>query len=300
MNSLAGSPSSSPSLPQAAASVSRRGRDLDRLTRSVQFVSLLLVTAALWWAQALLIPLVVSVLISYGLEPVIGRFSSWHVPRAVAVPLLLTLLVAACGGSAYAVRGEATAFVERLATAAQAMAESIQGAQKGPPKTVAKVQEAARELEAAVNKATAKDSAEGVTPVRIEEPTFKWSDWLWQGSHSTAEFAGQIFVVLVLVYYLSASGDLYKRKLVHIMPTLSDKKITVEILGEIDRQIERFLLARAVISLIVGAAVWATFRLMGLDGAGVWGLLSAALFVVPIAGPLLVIGGAAVAAFVQF
>ena len=122
---------------------------------------------------------------------------------------------------------------------------------------MSKVQAAARELESATNTPRRTRRAnDGVTAVRIEEPTFKWSDWLWQGSHGAIEFAGQMFAVLCLVYYLLAAGDLYKRKLVRMVPTLSNKKMTVEILAEIDRQIERFLIARIVISVIVGVAIW--------------------------------------------
>jgi predicted PurR-regulated permease PerM len=106
--------------------------------------------------------------------------------------------------------------------------------------------------------------------------------------------------VLCLVYCLLVAGDLYKRKLVRIVPTLSNKKITIEILAELDRQIEQFLLARVVISLTVGIMVWVAFRLLGLEEAGVWGVLSAVLFAVPFVGPTLVVLGAAVAAFVQF
>ena len=85
-----------------------------------------------------------------------------------------------------------------------------------------------------------------------------------------------------------------------IVPTLSNKKVTVEILTEINRQIERFLIARVAISLIVGVAIWLSFRLLGLDDAGIWGVLSAVLFAVPIVGPILVVVAATVAAFVQF
>jgi predicted PurR-regulated permease PerM len=115
-----------------------------------------------------------------------------------------------------------------------------------------------------------------------------------------AEFGGQMFAVLCLVYYLLAAGDLYKRKLVHLVPTLSDKKITVEIFAEIDRQIERFLLARVAISAVVGIAIWIAFHLIGVEEAGVWGVLSALLFAIPIVGPTLIVIAAAVAAFMQF
>ena len=81
---------------------------------------------------------------------------------------------------------------------------------------MAKVKEAARELEKATADTAAKNAADGVTPVRIEEPTFKWSDWVRQGSYGALEFASQMFVVLCLVYYLLVAGDLYKRKLVRL------------------------------------------------------------------------------------
>jgi predicted PurR-regulated permease PerM len=262
----------------------------------------LALTGALWWAQAVFIPIVVSVLISYALEPIVKRLESWHVRRAVAVPIIMCSLIAGASGTAYALRSEAVAFLDHLPSAAHTIAEAVRGSTRGAPGgTVARVQEAARELETAASSATKKkDAHDGVTPVRIEEPTFRWSNWFWQGSYGALEFAGQMVAVLFLVYYMLAAGDLYKRKMVHIVPTLTNKKITVQILAEIDRQIERFLLARVAISAIVGVAIWLSFRLFGLEEAGVWGVLAAVVFAIPIVGPTVVVIAAALAAFVQF
>jgi predicted PurR-regulated permease PerM len=178
---------------------------------------------------------------------------------------------------------------------------TIQSTARSTP-SVARVREAARELETAAANATAgrKTPPDGVTPVRIEEPTFRWSNWLWQGSHGLLELAGQMFVTLCLVYYLLVAGDLWKRKLVHIVPTLSNKKLTLEILAEIDRQIERYLLARVLISVLVGAAIWVTFRMLNVAQAGVWGVLSAVLFTIPVVGPTVIIAASTIAAFLQF
>jgi predicted PurR-regulated permease PerM len=272
----------------------------DSLTPYARILVALALVAALRWGQAVCIPLVLSVLISYALEPIVVFMAAHHLPRVAAVPILLGALLVVGSGGAYALRGEATAFVNRLPVAAHTVAQAIQRASRGAPGTVARVREAARELESAASTATTKTGRDGSIAVRIEEPTFKWSDWLWQGSYGAIEFAGQMFAVLCLVYYLLAAGDLYKRKLVRIVPTLSHKRATVEILAEIDRQIERFLVARVAISLIVGVAIWLSFRLLGLDNAGLWGVLSAVLFAAPIVGPVLVVVAAAVAAFVQF
>lgn len=271
-----------------------------RAHAAMKIVAAIAIVAALWWTQAVLIPLVLSVLISYALEPIVARLVAYGLPRGAAAPLLLTTLLAIGGAGAYGLRGEAVAFLDQLPATAHTVAQTIQRTTRGGPGTVAKVKEAARELEKATADTAARNAADGVTPVRIEEPTFKWSDWVRQGSYGALEFASQMFVVLCLVYYLLVAGDLYKRKLVRLVPTLSNKKTTVEILAEIDRQIERFLLARVVISLVVGVVIWLTFRMLGLENAGVWGVLSAVLFAIPIVGPTAVVIAAALAAFVQF
>ena len=65
------------------------------------------------------------------------------------------------------------------------------------------------------------------------------------------------------MYYLLASGDLYKRKLLRIVgPSMSEKKMTVHSLTEIDRQVAQFLWARVAISVAVGVAMWIAFRLL--------------------------------------
>jgi len=272
----------------------------ERSGRPWRIIATLAVVAALWAGQVLLIPIVLSILISYALEPLVSGLGRWHVPRPLAVPMLLIALIGAGGAGAYTLRGEAVAFVDRLPVAAHTVAQAIQGATRGTPGTVSKVQAAARELELATRGASQRRTPDGITAVRIEEPTFKWSDWLWQGSHGAMAFAAQMFAVLCLVYYLLAAGDMYKRKLVRIVPTFSDKKAAVEILAEVDRQIERFLLARLAISLIVGVAIWISFHLLGVELAGVWGVLSALLFAIPIFGPTVVVIAAAIAAFLQF
>jgi predicted PurR-regulated permease PerM len=258
----------------------------------------LLLIAALWAAQTVVIPVVASLLLSYALEPTIVRLELLRVPRAIGAPLVLLLLLFATGSGIYALRGEAEAFANRLPEGAHAIAQAVR------TKTVAsgpwaRLQQAAKELEAAGPARQAK-SVDGVQAVRIEEPTFKWNEWIWQGSSGLFALATQLIVVICLTYYLMLSGDVYKRKLVRLVgPSLSDKKLTLQILYEIDRQIGRFIWVRAAISTIVGFAVWLTFRLLGLEQAAVFGVLSGILFTIPLVGPGIVILGAAAAGVLQ-
>jgi hypothetical protein len=70
-------------------------------------VPALVVIAALWWGQVVLIPLVVSVLVSYALEPFVSRLESLHIARPFAVPLLLIALLGVTGFGIYGLRNEA-------------------------------------------------------------------------------------------------------------------------------------------------------------------------------------------------
>jgi predicted PurR-regulated permease PerM len=269
---------------------------------AIPLVAALAVIVALWWGQVVLIPLVVSVLVSYALEPFVTRLGSLHITRPFAVPLVLIALLSVTGFGIYGLRNEAALFIEQLPEATRTVRRALQPGHDDQPGAVAKMQQAAQELENAAKEAAGPDRASTrITSVRIEEPTFRWNEYLWQGSRGVVEFAGQLFVMLCLVYYLLASGDLYKRKLVRIAgPSFAQRKITVQILEDIDRQIERLLLARLFISVIVGVVVWVGFRLLGLREAGIWGVVAAVLFAVPYVGPTMVTLGAAVAGFVQF
>jgi predicted PurR-regulated permease PerM len=288
-----------PSVPAEAqeSSVDAAAGAASEAAAALQLISVLLVVGALWCGQVLLIPIVFSVFLSYVLEPMVARLEKWHVPRLAGVPIVMMGVVAIVGLGAYALRVQAVEFVDRIPSAAHTVSQAIQGEFRGTP-TVSKMQQAARELESATKGPKAPN--DNVTPVRVEEPTFKWSAWLWSGSRSAAEFVAQMVAVVCLTYFLLAAGDLYRRKLVRMVPTLSEKRLTLQILMEIERQIELFLLARVAISAVVGAAIWIAFRLVGLDNAGVWAVLAAVLFAIPVFGPLLIIIASTIAAFVQF
>ena len=259
----------------------------------------MLLVAALWCAQTVLIPIVVSLLISFALEPTIARLERIRIPRLVAAPMLLLALLFATGAGIYALRGQAAALAYRLPEGAHAIAQAVRSKTAGSSGPWSRLQQAAKELEAAAATRGPR-SLDGVQSVRIEEPTFRWNEWLWQGWNGFFELLTQLVVVICLSYYLMMSGDSYKRKLVRLVgPSISDKKVTLQILTEIDRQIGRFIWVRAAISAIVGAAVWLSFSALGLEEAAVYGVISGILFTVPLVGPAVVIGGAAVAGVLQ-
>ena len=273
--------------------------------RNVALTSIAIVTgtAGLWFAQAILIPIVLAVFISYALDPFQRRLVKWRVPQAVSAALLLGTIVAAIGGGAFMLRNQMGDFLAELPIAAQKLRAAVHDARPAGPGPVAQVQQAADELRHAASEASGNAAAmtRGVTRVQVEQPGLSVTDLLWRGTVSAVEIAGQLILVLALSYYLLASGDLFKRKLVKMTgATLSDKKLTVEVLNEIDTQIASYLVVRAVISGIVTVVTSVAFWALGLQNPVVWGVMAGVLNVIPYVGPSLVAGGAGVAGFLQF
>ena len=210
---------------------------------------------------------------------------------------MLFIVIAGCGGLAYSLQGQALTVIDQLPTGARRLATFLRKGPGGEPGAIEKVQEAAEALQKSQKPAPA---PAGVTRVQVEDRGFQASTFVWTSSIGLASAANQLVMVLFLTYFMLLSDQLFKRKLVEIVGTLSQKKVTVTVLEDIATQIERFLviqiLTSAAVAVVTGAALWA----MGLEQAALWGLLAGIFNSIPYYGPLLVTAGLSVVGFVQF
>ena len=256
--------------------------------------------ALLYWAREVFIPIVLSVLISYALQPVVATFMRVRLPRVIAAALVVLLFTGGLVYSGYALSDDAAAMVAAVPEAAGKLRITLRrNASSG---TIKQVQQAANELQRTADEAAARNPVgAGVQRVQLEEPAIDVRGYLMWGSASAFAFAGQATLVVFFVFFLLASGDLVKRKLVKLAgPSLERKKITVQILNEIDAQIERFLLLRVATSTIVAVATWLAFRWMGVNHAAIWGIAAGVFNSIPYFGPVIVAAATAVVAFLQF
>jgi predicted PurR-regulated permease PerM len=252
------------------------------------------------WAQEAFIPIVLSILISYALEPVVASLTRIRVPRVLAAAAVVALVTGLLGYGVYSLSDDATAIVARLPEAAQKLRRNME--RDDSPGAIEQVQKAARELQRTADQATGPNPVpKDVTRVQIEEPTINVRQYVTWGSASAMAFAGQAMLVIFFVFFLLASGDMFKRKLVKLAgPSLEKKRITVQILDDINTQIARFLLVRVVTSIVVGLATWIAFRLVGLEEAALWAVAAGVFNSIPYFGPVIVAIATAIIAFLQF
>jgi predicted PurR-regulated permease PerM len=134
----------------------------------------------------------------------------------------------------------------------------------------------------------------------VDQPTFKIGNFLWQSSLGAVAAMGQAAMVVFLVFFLLIGGDTFKRKLVRLTgPSLTKRKITVNILDDINSSIQKYMLMLLATNLLVALLTWIAFRWIGLENAGAW-LLCRCPHIVPYLGPGVTAIATGMAAYMQF
>jgi len=247
--------------------------------------------------QPVLIPLVLGALLFYALDPAVDRLQQMRVPRAVGAALMLLIVLGGCGALAYSLQGQALTVIDQLPTGARKLAASLRRAPGAEPGAVEKVQQAADALQGTQKPAR---PAPGVTRVQIEEPLFEARTFFWSSSIGLMSAANQLMMIVFLTFFMLLSDQLFKRKLVEIVGTLSQKKLTVSVLEDIAGQIERFLVIQILTSTAVALATWGALWALGLQQAALWGLAAGILNSIPYYGPLLITAGLSIVGYLQF
>jgi predicted PurR-regulated permease PerM len=248
-------------------------------TTPVQIVLIVLGTIAfLYFARPVVLPVFLACVAGMTLKPLIRWLSFCHIPPALSAAVVLCLLVSGVAVGFFHLGRPALAWMN---DAPQHMTELRQRFQKIFPRA-ARISQAA----AAVNNLGATE--EEKKEEQKKAPTVEVKDSRGTGSflNWTGTLLAGIGETLVLLYLLLASGDLFLQKLVHVMPTLRDKKRAVEISHEIQQNISNYLFSVSLINIGLGLVVSGGLYFMGVPNAVMWGMFVAVLNFVPYFGPV--------------
>jgi predicted PurR-regulated permease PerM len=258
---------------------------------------------ALQWAQKFFIPLIFGILISYTLNPLVVWLERIKIPRLIGASLVMITLLCVTAAGANSLRTEFQSILERLPAAAHQLSSAIIKSRDGQLSTMQQMQAAATEIEKATSQTASihPGSRQAPVPVVATPPTFKLSEWLWAGSRGAIGFISQATMVIFLVFFLLLSGDTFKRKLVKLTgPSLSNKKVTVNILEDINKSIQSYMFMLLVTNVLLSLLMWMALRWIGLENAGAWAVAAGFLHIIPYFGPLLIAVATGLTAFMQF
>lgn len=263
-------------------------RALGGPVQALAFAGLGLLTLAFFYtlyaASAFFLPVVIALVLNFLLSPLVRSLHRLHIPIPLGAALVLVSLLGVTALALYHLSGPASSWVEQAPTALRQAEYNL----RGLTESVGKVEEATEQLE----NLTGGDQDE---TVQVEQTTM--SDALLS---QTQQFAISAAVVFFLLYFLLASGDLFLRKLVHVLPMLRRKRIAVQIAHSIENDLSRYLFTYAMINTALGTVVGFGFYLLGLPDPVLWGLMVAVLNFVPYLGPLVGVSIIGIVAFVSF
>src|SRR4029450_10821511 len=258
---------------------------------------------ALSWAQTFLVPLLLGIVISYTLSPLGAWLEAIRIPRVIGTVVVMSSVIGALALGTYSLRGQMQVIIEQLPQAATKFAAAIAHLQIGKVGNLQKMQNAATEVEQATTHAAGGSAAppQPATHVIVDRPTFKLGNYLWESSMGAIGVMAQAATVVLLVFFLLLGGDTFKRKLVQLTgPSLSKRKITVTILDDINRSIQKYMLMLLTTNLLVALLCCIAFSLIGLENAGAWAVAAGLLHIVPYLGPGVTAVATGMAAFTQF
>ena len=276
--------------PRAAASPSRSLRSIA-------------VVAALELAQAFFVSLLLGIIVAYTLNPLVAYLERIKIPRVAGTIIVMAGVMGALGFGAYSLRGQVQTIIEQLPEATRTFSAALARLRTNPTGNLQKMQSAAAEVEKATTQgaAAAPAAKQAPTHVVVDEPGLKLNNLLFAGSMGALGALGQTITVLFLAFFLLLGGDMFRRKMVRLTgPTLSHKKITVQILDDINDSIQKYLFMLLATNALVAILAWIALRWIGLENAGAWAVASGLLHVIPYFGPGVTAAVIGMATFMQF
>jgi predicted PurR-regulated permease PerM len=280
--------SAQPDLSKTGTAIdSPRARSID-----LTVLTVLAVLYTLYFARDFFLPIVFALLLNFLLSPAVRWLARFHLPPPFAAGLIVIVILVMIGSGAFglsaSVREWAATAPATLTTAEAKLAKIIRPIQRAS-KTAEQVASAAG-AEVGSNPGRGKPAQVVVQGPSLTSRLFG----------TTQRSIASILEVLVLLYFLLASGDLFLQKLIKVLPNVGDKKKAVQIARETESSISTYLLTAAAMNVAEGAVVAGVMYLWGMPSPALWGALVAVLEFIPYLGALTMVVILGVAALTNF
>lgn len=244
---------------------------------SLAILAALAILSALHVAAEILIPVAAAVILQFMVAPAMRQLCRWHLPAPLSAAIIIIGLACMLMVGIYHLTSPAAQWLDRL------------------PEVSARVQEKLRVVREPVEQvAKASEQVERATTVTAESPTVQVTlrkpGLLEQLAGGVRSVLFGIGVTLVVLYFLLATGDLFKLKLVRVIDRLEDKKRALATLTDIEHQVSLFLSTQTLINLGLGTTVGLVLWAMGVPNPVLWGLVVAFANFIPFFGFIVAAG----------
>jgi predicted PurR-regulated permease PerM len=262
------------------------GRGAGTLPSLIALGNVVLIIASLYWAQAILIPVALSILLTFLLSPVAGALERIALGRLPSVILIVVLTFSLLGGIGWIVTLQFGSLANELPTYRKNIRQKIADIREaGKGGALEKVQKTAEDVKEEFQKndepARVQEKPREVV-VKTEESSTFWPIPLAVGK-MVERFAGAGLVIVLVVFMLIQREDLRNRLIRFV--GYGRLTFTTRALEEAGQRISRYLLMQTIINSSFGLAVGLALYLIGVPYAVLWGFFAAVLRFIPYVGP---------------
>ncbi len=257
------------------------------------------VVAVLHFAEPVLVPVGIAMLLTFLLAPTVARLERLGANRPVAVAFTTLISFSLLGAVMYLVVQQFIGLVEQLPSYRENLLVKIQalpGSNGGLDRGVETVKELTDELAKA---SPGKAASPEITKVQIVEPPPNIAQVVRGLFGPLIGPASTAAIVFVFVVFMLLQREDLRDRLVRLLGA-SEMHITVTALDDAAQRVSRYLSMQLFINSVQGAIVALGFYLIGLPQALLWGALTALLRFIPYLGPALAAAGPIVLSLAYF
>ena len=250
----------------------------------VTFAGCVLVVVVLYWAQAVLVPIALAILLTFVLTPPVTSLQRW-IGRIPAVLAIVTLVFTVLGLAGWGLARQMDHLAEdlpRYRVNILAKIADVRGAGKGG--SVEKLQETIEDIRTDLGKSDVRTGTRSQPVVVTSAPVSGFSSFTWFGP--IVGPLGTASLVLVLVVFMLLERRDLRDRLLGLFGH-GRLAVTTKAFDEAGTRVSRQLLMQSLVNLIYGIAAGAGLYLLGVPYALVWAALAAALRFIPYVGPVL-------------
>jgi predicted PurR-regulated permease PerM len=233
-----------------------------------------IVIAGMRLGREVLIPIALSVLLSFLLAPLVQRLERWRVWRVPAVVTVVSAAVLALAGVVWFVLGQMTEIAGRWPQYKEALRGRVEDVKEA----------VGRQLDGAA--ALVNDiGGEGATTLAAPEaPAWNASDWISGALWPTIGAIGFGAVVALFVTMMLLQREGLRERFIWLV---SDRELNLstQMLEEAADKVSRYLAAQLTINALQGLLVGLGLYFIGVPDSLLWGLMAALLRFVPYVGP---------------
>ena len=257
----------------------------------MRMAAVLLVTATLYWARDVVIPVALAALLSFLLGPLVIRLQRWHLGRIPAVLAVVLLAFTIIGSLGWIVAAQLSNLANQLPAYGENIQKKIRSLESPTGGALDRAVNTYRELTEKLtgsepSKPKDQSASSQVTKVEVIDPPLSAVQFLRNAIGPVLGPLGVAGIVVVLVIFMLLKREDLRDRVIRLMGP-GQINITTQALDEAASRVSRYLLMQSIINGVHGVAVGTGLLILGVPNAALWGLLSATLRFVPYVGPLM-------------